>query len=106
MDHERRMTLARSVTDYVLHRHSDVIAVAVHGSTATSEDREHSDLEMFAITRGQSETRGFRVIHEGIAVEIELISEDRATREPHPGFVVHGPGMRPKLNLPCTILAW
>jgi len=81
MDHERRMTLARSVTDYVLHRHSDVIAVAVHGSTATSEDREHSDLEMFAITRGQSETRGFRVIHEGIAVEIELISEDRATRE-------------------------
>ena len=74
------MELARRVTDYVLRRHPEVIAVAVHGSTATSEDREHSDLEMFAITRGKSETRGYGVIHEGIVVEIELISEEDATR--------------------------
>jgi len=81
MDHEGRMALALRVTDYVRRRHPEVIAVAVHGSTATSEDREHSDLEMFAIIRGQSETRGYGVIHEGIVVEIELISEQDATRE-------------------------
>ena len=80
MDHEGRMELARRVTDYVLRRHPEVIAVAVHGSTAKAEDREHSDLEMFAITRGKSETRGYGVIHEGIVVEIELISEEDATR--------------------------
>jgi len=81
MDHETRMGLARCVTEYVRRRHPEVIAVAVQGSTATSDDREHSDLEMIAITRGRSETRGYWVIHEGIVVEIELASEEDATRE-------------------------
>jgi len=75
------MELARRVTEYVLRRHPEVIAVAVHGSTATSEDREHSDLEMFAVTRGRTETRGYGTIHEGIVVEIELVSEEDAMRE-------------------------
>jgi len=75
------MELARRVTEYVLRRHPEVIAVAVHGSTATSEDREHSDLEMFAITRGRTETRGYGTIHEGIVVEVELVSEEDAIRE-------------------------
>jgi len=81
MDHERRMALARRVTEYVLRRHPDLIAVAVHGSTAKSEDREHSDLEMFAVTRCRTETRGYGTIHEGIVVEIELVSEEDAMRE-------------------------
>lgn len=81
MDHETRMGLAHRVTEYVRRRHPEVIAVAVHGSTAKSEDREHSDLEMLAITRVPSDTRGYGVIHEGIVVEIGLISKEDAARE-------------------------
>lgn len=75
------MAVASRVTEYVLRRHPEVIAVAVHGSTAKSEDREHSDLEMFAITRGPSDTRAYGTIYDGIVVELVLIPEEEALRE-------------------------
>lgn len=75
------MELARRVTDFVLRRHPEVIAVAVHGSTVHGEDREWSDLEMFALTRGKLDVRGYGTIHDGIVVEVELMSEEDARRE-------------------------
>src|SRR2546425_2522055 len=54
MDHERRMALAREVTDYLLKHHRDIVAVILEGSTAKGEDREHSDLEISVITKSRS----------------------------------------------------
>lgn len=80
MDHAERLALARRVTDFVLQRHPDVVAVAICGSTAHAEDREWSDLEMFAVTRGKPGARGYGTIHGGIVVEVELVSEEDAMR--------------------------
>ncbi len=96
MNHEGRIALARRVTEFVLQRHPDVIAVAIHGSTAHGEDREWSDLEMFAVTRGKPDVRGYGTIHGGIVVEIALASEEDALRE-----VSNTPG-----NWPVSVDGW
>lgn len=81
MDHATRLALAQRVTDFVLRRHSNVLAVALHGSTAKGKDREWSDLEMLTITRGKPDVRGYGTVHEGVVVEIALVSEEDAWRE-------------------------
>lgn len=81
MDHDARVRLARRVTDFVLRKHPDTVAVGVHGSTAKGEDRDHSDLDMFAITRGISGTRAYEIVHEGIVVEVQVSSLDDALRD-------------------------
>lgn len=75
------MQIARRVTDFVVHRHPEVLAVAVHGSTGHGEDREHSDLEMFAITEGKSDTSYYQIVHEGIVVEVGFVALEDARRE-------------------------
>lgn len=75
MEHEARMALAKRVTEFLRNRHKDLLAVAVHGSTAKGEDREWSDLEMFAVTRGPSPTEYYQAIHDGIVVEVAFVSE-------------------------------
>lgn len=81
MDHEARWDLAKRVTDFLLERHPDILAVAVHGSTAKDEDRAWSDLEMFAVTRGSSDTDYYHAIHEGIVVEVGFTSLEDALRD-------------------------
>ena len=81
MDHASRMDLAQRVTGYLLGRHPEILALAVHGSTAKGEDREHSDLEMFAVTREKSDTQAYQLIHEGIVVEVGFVSQEDALRE-------------------------
>ena len=96
MDHETRLEIARRVTDFVLRRHPEVIAVAVHGSTAHGEDREWSDIEMFAVTRGPHSARGYGTIHGGVVVEVSLVSEEDALR-----VVSSPPG-----NWPVSVDGW
>ena len=80
MNHEERISLAKRVTDYLLDRHKDVVAVCIQGSTAHNEDREYSDLEMVVITKGESDTDFYQLVYEGIVVEIEFISEKDVRR--------------------------
>jgi kanamycin nucleotidyltransferase len=79
MDHERRMELARQVTDILVRKHEDILAVAVYGSTAKNEDREHSDLELYVLTK--ADERFYRFVHEGIVIEVFFITKETAERE-------------------------
>lgn len=81
MDHEARMDLARSVTEILLRRHPNVVAVAIVGSTAKGEDREHSDLEMCAYTEGTPDTRAYSLVHRDIVVEVALEPREKALEE-------------------------
>ena len=74
MDHETRIALARRMTDFLRARHPDLLAAAVEGSTAKGEDREHSDLEMFAVTRDKPPVSGYSAIHGGVIVEVVVRS--------------------------------
>ncbi len=80
MNHERRVALARRITDHLLKRHPDIVAVTVEGSTAHSEDREHSDLEMSVITKGAPDTDFYQLMYEGIVIEIAFNSEEDVRR--------------------------
>ncbi len=81
MDHQSRVELARHVTDLLLQRHPDILAVAIEGSTAKAEDREHSDLEMSVYTRGKPNTRYYLLIHQGIVIEAAFDSKEEALKD-------------------------
>ena len=81
MNHEARMEIARRVTEFLLKRHDDIVAVALYASTAKGEDREHSDVEMYAITREESDTRSYNAIHDGVIVEAWLPPLKEVERE-------------------------
>jgi predicted nucleotidyltransferase len=81
MDHDSRMALSRQVTEHLLRNHPDIVAIAIQGSTAKGEDREHSDLEMIAITEGKSDTQHYQTIYGGIVVEVVFYSREEAEKE-------------------------
>lgn len=81
MDHASRMELAQRVTAFLLDHHPSVVAVALEGSTAKGEDREHSDLEMSAYTEGEPDTRYYSIIHRDIVIEVGFESTSRALEE-------------------------
>lgn len=81
MDHAERLRLADRVTRLLMKWHPEMLAVAVTGSTAKGEDREHSDLEMTVITRDMPRVRAYSAVHEGIVVEVIFQSLRDAERE-------------------------
>jgi KNTase C-terminal domain len=81
MDHAARILLARRVTDFLIRRHPEAVAVWIEGSTAKGEDRIHSDLEMSMATRGESGVRSYACIFEDIVVEVDIDSEEAALRQ-------------------------
>jgi hypothetical protein len=81
MDHASRVALANKVKDYLVRQHEDLVAVWIEGSTAKGEDREHSDLELGAITRGEPHVRYEPLVWGGIVVEVDVKSQRDAFQQ-------------------------
>jgi kanamycin nucleotidyltransferase len=70
MTHEERIEIAREVASRILEKYGErVFAIAIYGSVAKGEDREHSDLDMWVATDEPVEDVRF-FVYKGIPVSV------------------------------------
>jgi len=79
---EERLRAAERVLDHLRARHgSNLLAVAVEGSTAKGLDRPESDLELCVVLAGGEADRWYAAFHRGLFVGVSLVSPEEAERE-------------------------
>ncbi len=82
MTHEERLEIAQEVAGRILEKYGErVTAIAVYGSVAKGEDKEHSDLDMWVATATSEPVEDVRFfVYRGIPVSINWDTEEGRIR--------------------------
>jgi Nucleotidyltransferase domain len=85
VDHDERLQLAADLTERLLDRHrAAIVAVGVHGSVATGDDGEESDLDLAVVTAGpevEVPDRSLYLRDRGVVVDLGAIAADAYLEE-------------------------
>lgn len=76
MTHDERLAVAREVAEKILAKYGDrVTAIAVYGSVAKGEDKEHSDVDMWVATSDSVEDERF-FVYKGLPISVAWTTEE------------------------------